>query len=277
MKACVAVLVSILTVSVLTQESYAAPSFLGMCHKEWDCNATQSLYDGQGSLVFGWLENTFGRDCKCVDGLLQDARPKVVRAHLINSPCMRNKRCGRYEVLYKETAASASRKITRGDRRILNKFDVVLDRAAARIEKSTGGLQCYISPCLECDLYEPARRMLANRVSARLPSCGIVDNPYRRRCLRGAICEAHGESPRVAEPCIVDLDGVDGATIDVAKYAQSYRRCDIVYYWEPWMNCIRGEFVNPRSRSCKYGRRLFNSLKGTLCRYFFQSFATCSL
>lgn len=267
----------LLALLAFAASAYAdAPSLLALCHKDWPCKSTISLYDGHSKIYSGWLENTFAKDCKCADELLSDPRPKVVRVHLVNSPCMRNKRCGRYEVLYKETAASASRKVVRGDRRFLAKFDAVLERTAMRIEKSAGDLRCYISPCLECDLYENARRVLANRVSARLPNCTIVDSPYKRRCLRGAVCEKHGANPRLSEPCIVDLDGIDGETIDVQTYANKYTHCDIRYYWEPWMNCIRGDFIDPRRRNCSYGSELFRYVKEVLCRYFYPSFDICS-
>ena len=226
-------------------------------------------------MELGWLENTFGRKCKCVDGLLNDARPKIIRAHLIQSPCMRNKRCGRYEALWGYTAASASRAALQPRSRLRRRFARILKTFRQRIEGKE--LTCYVSPCLECDLYERARRELANLVSAAVPSCNLVDNPYRRRCLAEYTCEKHGPSPKLSRPCIVDLDGVDGSTIDVKLYVEQYQHCDLRYYWEPWMNCIRGEFVDPRSRNCKYGTRTFNATKGILCRYFYPLSDTCSL
>ena len=240
----------ILLVSIQAPKATAAPSLLGMCHKTWNCNATVSLYDGQESIVTGWLENTFARDCKCADRLLSDSRKKIVRVHLINSPCMRNKRCGRYEVLYKETAASASRKVKRGDKRFLSKFNRILQTFKSRLEQSAGEVECYVSPCLECDLYEEPRRILADIVSAALPGCRIVDNPYRRKCLSGYTCEKHGENPRISEPCIVDTDGTDASTIDINKWLAKYSFCDIQFVWYPWMNCIGNQFVDPRNRKC---------------------------
>lgn len=250
-------------------------SFLGMCNKSWNCEATAALWDKK--IVTGWLENTFGEQCDCADKLLQDPRSKVVRVHIINSPCMRNNRCRRYEVLYGETAASASRKILRKDKRFFKKFDAVLERAALRIESAKGRLRCYISPCLECDLYENARRVLLLRVSARMPYCRVVDNPNSGSCIRGAVCERHGDSPSTIDPCIVDLDGTDGSRIDANKWVARYRHCAVSYYWEPWMNCITGRFVDPRKRVCDYGKKYFTRLKEALCHSSsHQSYAICS-
>jgi hypothetical protein len=89
-----------------------------------------------------------------------------------------------------------------------------------------------------------------------LPTCNIVDNPYRRRCLSGYTCEKHGVNPSLLAPCIVDLDGIDATTIDLKKWMAKYRHCDLSFYWERWMNCLPlkdGEpFVDPRKRGCRF-------------------------
>jgi hypothetical protein len=222
-------------------------SYLGMCHPTWSCKETLNNWRYE---PLGWLENTFGARCQCVDRFLAKPEPKVIRAHLINSPCMRNKRCGRYEVLYKETAASASRKIVRGDKAILKKFNTVLNRFRERIGKAKGDVKCYISSCLECDLYESARKVLADLVFAAVPNCTIVDNPYRRKCLSGYVCEGHGENPRLTAPCIADLDGTDALDVNLNKWLAKYSHCDIRFVWSSWMNCLSDKFVDPRKRNC---------------------------
>ena len=228
-------------------------SYLGMCHPTWDCKRALATWQGE---PIGWLENTFGDACSCADRFLQREEPKTIRVHLINSPCMRNKRCGRYEVLYKETAASASRKVIRGDTRFFRKFNRVLERFKARLNKSKGGVTCYISSCLECDLNAKARRILADTVSAAVPMCNLVDNPYRQRCLPGTICEQHGVNPRLSAPCIIDLDGIDGKTVDRKSWLAKYRHCDLSFYWERWMNCLPLKdgtpFIDPRKRGCRF-------------------------
>ena len=248
---------------MVSVEAWAAPSLLGICHPQFNCAGVDRLYRDQDKLVISWLENTFGHKCQCVERLLSDARPKIIRAHLIQSPCMRNKRCGRYEALWGYTAASASRAAQNPRSRLRKRFTVILERFRQRIQGKE--LTCYVSPCLECDLYEPARRVLANLVSAALPTCNIVDNPYRRRCLPGTTCEQHGTNPALSAPCIIDLDGIDGATVDLKKWVAKYKHCDLSFYWEPWMNCIRGSFIDPRSRNCSYGKSIF---EGAICRSF---------
>ena len=267
---------TLLLVLGVSVEALGAPSLLGVCHPKFNCGAVQQLYKGQDRLNISWLENTFGGECKCLEPLLNDVRPKVIRTHLIQSPCMRNKRCGRYEALWGYTAASASRAAKNPKSRLRKRFAVILERFRQRINGRN--LTCYVSPCLECDLYEPARRELANLVSAAVPSCNIVDNPYRRRCLSGAVCERHGVNPSLSAPCIIDLDGIDGTTVDVKKWVAKYQHCDLQFYWEYWMNCIRSEkFVDPRKRNCSYPFSLFEYTRGMLCQYFYPSSDTCSL
>lgn len=265
----------LLLLTMLLSVSAEAQSLLGMCHKDWRCNHTIEMLKGKESITTGWIENTFDRSCKCADRILKDSRLKTIRVHLVNSPCMRNKRCGSYEVLYKETAASASKKIIKGDKKLLAKYDAVLKRFKARI-KGMDNLKCYVSPCLECDLNAKARKVLIDRTKAAVPQCTIVDNPYRQPCLKGYVCEKHGVNPKISPPCIVDLDGIDGSTINVEKWVSKYKACEIIYYWEPWMNCIRGSFIDPRKRNCKYDSSLFEYTEGVICQYFSHlSYDTC--
>jgi len=169
--------------------AYAAPSLLGICHKDYPCKQVNDLYQGVNQVHLSWLEHTFGDKCPCLESLLNDARPKIIRAHLIQSPCMRNKRCGRYEALWGYTAASGSRAALNPNSRLRKRFKKVLQQFKARITGKE--LTCYVSPCLECDLYEQARRALADLVASAVPGCNIVDNPYRRKCLSGYVCEKH--------------------------------------------------------------------------------------
>jgi len=262
--------------ALMTTAQAQAPSYLAMCHKNWNCSATLQTWSGIERIKTGWLENTFAADCKCADKLLQLRKPKTIRVHLINSPCMRNGRCGRYEVLWGYNKASASRAVHRERSRLNKRFNAVLERFRQRLEAARGRVQCYVSPCLECDLNERARRTLLNRVSAALPSCILVDNPYRHRCIPGTICETHGYEVPKSKPCITDMDGLDGSKIGVKGWIANSRHCAIKYYWEPWMNCIRGGFVDPRRRDCGYPKEMFNKTRSVLCRYFYPSSVTCS-
>lgn len=240
-------------------------SLLGMCHKDFDCKQIRSIWNGISTIKTGWLETTFGIDCPCITKLLKSTKPKIVRVHLLNGPCLRNKRCGRYEPFWKMTIASANRKVKKGDRRFYKKFSVVLDRVKKRLASATGQLTCYISPCLECNLYAGTRRILFDLVRVTLPDCVLVDSPISGPCLSGTVCERHGIDPHVVKPCIVDMDGSSGLNADTKKYLSAYRRCDVRYYWEPWMNCASHNFIDPRQRKCSIDINKIKRAREYLC------------
>jgi hypothetical protein len=236
----------------------AGPSFLGVCAPTWNCTATLKMYEGKPTVVTGWLENTFAADCQCGERILQLDAPKIGRWHIANSPCLRNRRCGKYEIFAGLSVERANRKIDRRDAALLKKFRTVTLRLKRRLEAARGGLTCYVSPCLECDLRDNGRRTLGAIISRFLPDCTIVDSPHRRECLAGSVCELHGTAPKFSGPCIADLDGVDGKVVDLRAYKRATLNCDLRYYWEFWHNCNRGgAFIDPRARDCRYPQRKF--------------------
>jgi len=268
-------LLAVLLLAGALEATAQAPSFLSLCHKDTNCAAVKSLWHGQDTIQTGWLEKTFAPDCKCADELLRSHKAKVVRIHLMNGPCMRNRRCGRYEPLWGYNKASGSRAVRTNKSRLIRRFHRVLRVTKERLSKADN-LTCYVSPCLECDLNENARRIILNHVSASLPQCIPVDNPHGQSCIKGFVCESHGEHPRTVAPCIADLDGTNGRLIDLKKWVDRTKRCDLAYYWEPWMNCLRGSFVDPRQRNCKYPLSIYKQTKRILCRSFLrQLFGTC--
>lgn len=256
-----------LLLSVTTAYGEAGPSFLGICSPSWNCKETLRYYKTQDTIVTGWLENTFSSSCKCGDAILQLPQPKVARWHIANGPCLRNRRCGPYEVFAGLSVERANRKIERGDALLLKKFTAVTLRLKQRIESAKGGLTCYVSPCLECDFRDAGRTILANIVRDHLPACVIVDNPHGRKCKRGSVCEGHGDTPKLSKPCIADLDGKDGKVVDLRAYRRRTVSCDLRYYWEPWFNCIRSaKFIDPRKRDCSYDRKRFKEMKEKVWR-----------
>ena len=269
-------LILVVGIALLTPPAYGqGASYLGLCHRTWDCRGMMKTWTEHGVIVTGWLEGTFADDCKCADKLLNDARAKIVRVHIMNGPCMRNERCGRYEAFWGYSIPKANRDVRRWKGRVVKRFKKAVTKLKQRLKNSKGDLTCYVSPCLECDLNEAARRVLLAYVSVHLPNCILVDNPYGRRCLRGTVCEKHGSNPVIDKPCIVDLDGIDGKYVNMKKWVEQYKHCDIAYYWEPWMNCIKGKFVDPRKRSCKVIHKLFTTVRNLLCRLYFPLLGTC--
>jgi hypothetical protein len=254
---------SILLLLAFMATAEAQVSYLGLCNKTWNCQATVSSF-GTGPIVTGWLENSFGSKCECANRLLQTANQKVIRVHLINSPCMRNKRCQRHDVLYGHTRASASRALANPRSPTFRRFEQVVARFKRRLSMSKGELQCYVSPCLECDLNGRARKTMLDAVHAALPSCVLVDNPHGQSCLPGYVCEGHGTSPNLSRPCIADNDGAEfKSLLDLKRYAHKTKDCDIRFYWSAWMNCNFGGFIPPTERICRTSFKQLNQARRT--------------
>ena len=236
-------------------------SFLGLCNPTWDCRGTLQTFANRQEILVGWLEGSFGQSCRCGDAVLKSTKRKVIRIHLANGPCLRNRRCGRHEVFYGYTIASASRAIEKAPKRLNTRLMKVIERTKARLNGATR-LSCLISPVLESDFKPSVRLKWLELVEQHFPGCDIVDNPLKKPCIKGFVCERHGLEIKAKAPCIADLDGDDGSRINIKQWYNSVRQCDLKFYWEPWMNCIRdGEFIDPVNRDCTYKRSRFIKLR----------------
>ena len=261
----------ILAIVTTCSQASAAPglSYLALCQKSWPCERSLLAFKGQKVIRTGWLEQTFAEDCRCADKLLDDPRPKEIRVHISNGPCLRNRRCGPYEVFSGESIASANRKVKAGDKKLIDKFVAVAKKLAARLAESKGGLTCYVSPMLESDLDEEARTVLHNITRDLLPGCSLVDSPHRRPCLPNTICESHGAAPRVKRPCIADMDGAPAEGEDELKFLRATKRCDLSLLWGLGLNCntaLGQKFIDPRKRDCVRPKSYYENLARYLGR-----------
>jgi hypothetical protein len=259
----------ILALVTTCSQASAAPalSYLGICNKNWPCQKSIAAFKGQETIRFGWVEQTFGEDCACVDKLLRSDRPKEIRVHIANGPCLRNKRCGRYEIFHGETIASAQKAVGVSRSRVMRRYTKVLDRLRERLAKSRGPLTCYVSPVLESDFNGRTRKILHSLTASYLPSCTLVDNPLRGKCIRGAVCERHGPDPGLTPPCIADLDGIDAQETSVPKFLRRTKACDMSFVWSVGLNCNGHHsqtFIDPRQRDCVQSGADIEALAGWL-------------
>jgi hypothetical protein len=247
----------ILAAAILTMGTASAEnvglSYLGLCNRTWPCESSLKAYKHQSVIRTGWLEHSFGIECPCADRLLKDKRPKEVRIHLVNGPCMRNRRCARREVFHGFTIASANRDLKRENSKIARRVSRIAERVKDRLAKSRGPLTCYVSPVLEGDINEDSRKALHRIAGAYLPHCTLVDSPHKRPCLPNTVCEAHGEAPRLKRPCIADLDGVSAYDTHIPTYLRHTAKCDLSYLWAHGFNCNKqGQSFSgpPAGRTC---------------------------
>lgn len=244
---------AVVAYSTACHAQQTAMSYIALCSQSWPCDESLKAYEGLPVIRTGWLERSFAADCACADTLLQDERPKEIRVHLSNGPCMRNRRCGRHEIFFGYTIASANRAIMRPQSRLVRRYKRQVERLGERLGSSRGGLSCYVSPVLEADINERARKELHRLAGAYLPQCVLVDNPLKRRCIPGMVCEKHGPEPTLQKPCIADLDGISAFDTDPAAFLERTQHCDLSFLWAHGFNCnARGQSFagDPLKRDC---------------------------
>ena len=232
----------------------AGISLIGLCHRDWDCAATLEYFKSRTPAVFGFLMGgTFGDDCPCAQKLLTLPQQKIVRIHLANSTCFqeRGRLCGEQELFYGLSIGEADRAISAEDPKVLSKFERSMREAERLLVEVQGPLECYISPCLECNLSPQARGVLLRLTKRHFPECAMVDNPIRGACLPGYVCEAHGARASLSPPCIADLDGEELPISMWRAFHQRFEQCNISFWWSSALNCISGpKFTPPRERAC---------------------------
>ena len=224
-------------------------SLLGLCHQRFPCKKAQAILSKEGPLVFGWLDGTFNNSatnedkCPCGSELLGDKRSKIVRVHIINGPGLRNRRLQRHELGYGFTISTLDREILKypsanQDSQFLQNFRLRLRAVADQIKTAGGSITCYISPCLECDLTDESRKKLLEIAAEEIPACQLVDNPLKKSCLPGYICETHQVKKSKPAPCIADMDGVDQRDVDLAVWRELHKHCLLMFKWQDWYNLL---------------------------------------
>ena len=239
-------------------------SALGLCSPHFDCTSFISAFEEASVIRTGWIDNSFSDSCSCGIRLLHHHAPKIVRIHIANSPCLRNQRCGVYEIFYGEDPLSADQKIKSREQQLLSRFR----RRWAVVKSQIAGAvnaRLLISNCLECDLSEESRAVLIEEARAFFPDLEFVDNPmpYSGPCLPRTICEYHSSPPPQSGPYIVDLDGTDFYSIDPVRLSQEHSAALMVLMWTPSFNgAPAGQpFIDPRERVSFPSRLDFDAVR----------------
>lgn len=204
----------------------------------------------------GALDWTFGTDVRPLAEVLARVKPELFRVHILNTTCVRNQNCGKYEPLYGYTITSLDAAIKNHEAKILTHL-----RARVGIYKDLSSkfaaTRMLLSPALEHDLTPPSWRILADNVLAVWPEVQLVNSPIdlsRAERYRGAWIEGHGP----LAPSWVDinsLDGQDATDISIAQWTARFIKVKVLYVWSRVYNCRnQGPWEDPRARkSCANG------------------------
>lgn len=249
-------ILSLLLPIVALAEPIGGASYIGMCNQKFPCDRAIKALESEHTKAIGYLADAFGHECSCVREFLKLPGGKYVRVHLANGTCFpeRGRKCGRYDVFYKETQKSAQRKLERRDKTLLRRYRASIMRTKALLGNEREDLTLRYSICLECNLSDRARKVLLSEAVKHFPRDAIVDSPLRHECLPGLICEKHGDSMRYkkGQHCISDLDGITMFEADVERLKKRSRQCEAIFYWTTGFNLLpygyQGKFIYPYAR-----------------------------
>jgi len=256
MKSSLISLISLCVLLITTiASSYAEPiraaSYVGMCNSNFPCEKAL-----QGIKALGYLADAFGHRCQCVQEFLKTPGPKYLRVHLANGTCFpeRKRKCGRKDVFYGESLRSAESKILRKDRRIFRAYEASILRTKRLLSIADSETTIRYSLVLEAPFSNKARQRLLEIAKNHLPEEALVDSVLSQKCLKGLICERHGDSMRYSsgQRCISDTDGISFPEANLQRFEQRSAQCEAIFYWSVGFNLLpygySGKFIYPYER-----------------------------
>jgi hypothetical protein len=235
--------------------SYAKPirgaSYIGICNPSFPCQKAL-----RGVKALGYLADAFGHRCQCIREFLKTPGPKYLRVHLANGTCFpeRGRKCGRKDVFYRESLKSAESKILRRDRGIFRAYEASILRTKRLLSSADAETTLRYSLVLEAPFSNRARQKLLKIAKRHFPEEALVDSVLSQRCLKGLICERHGDSMRYSpdQRCISDTDGIPFSDANLPRLEQHSAQCEAIFYWTTGFNLLpygySGKFIYPYER-----------------------------
>jgi hypothetical protein len=250
---------SISLVFMCIQQLHAEPlrgaSLIGMCSKNFECGRIEEVLRSTPPwqpVVFGYLAETFGRKCKCLDRLLDLPHKKIIRVHIANGTCFpeRGRRCNRLDVFSGLSQREAETLLNRNNRRLMRRFRMAVHRVHERLSGRQDAI-IYWSSTLESPFRKRARKRLLEALRGIVGDENLVDSVLKQRCLSNTVCERHGDrfSFEEGQRCIVDTDGIPMSSINQSSFLRGSIDCELAFYWTNGFNLLEGNrFTDPLKR-----------------------------
>jgi len=244
---------------LLTSSCCADPlkgaSLIGLCSKKFDCNGLEEVLSTtpvEEHITFGYLAETFGRRCRCLDRLLALPNPKVVRVHIANGTCFpeRGRRCNRLDVFSGLSQRQAETLLNRNNRKLMRRFRMAVHRVHERLSGRQDAI-IYWSSTLESPFRKRARKRLLEALRGIVGDENLVDSVLKQRCLSNTVCERHGDrfSFQEGQRCIVDTDGIPMSSMNRSSFQRDSKNCELAFYWTGGFNLLEGNrFTDPLKR-----------------------------
>lgn len=208
-------------------------SALGMCSPRYDYANMMTSFKYASVIRTKFLDNTFNPNgCKNLELLMREPKPLDMMSVILNGPGLRNGRLEKHEIHFGHSVSSLNRAVLNKEPKFMAKFDSRLNKIAAILNTRTGALTHRVNVCLECDLSQPARRILMERAKLVFPTAIYIDNPMQGACIPGLICEKHGSTANPPKPKSVDLDGEDYDGIKARQWGLRHADAETVYAWK---------------------------------------------
>lgn len=241
-------------------EPLRGASLIGLCSKNFDCkNVVEVLQttDLRDHITFGYLAQTFGRECKCLDRLLALPHQKVIRVHIANGTCFpeRGRKCNRLDVFSGLSQRKAETLINRNNRKLMRRFRMAVRKVHERLSNRQD-LTIYYSSTLESPFRKRARKRLLEALRGIVGDDNLVDSVLRQRCLSNTVCERHGDrfSFREGQRCIVDTDGIEMSVMNRKRFFNQSKACELQFFWAGGFNLLQKrqeKFIDPLVRKGK--------------------------
>jgi hypothetical protein len=229
--------------------------------QNFNCTAYKTSVGNLANYGISFLWNSFGNSYSCLDSELNNPKVNLVEVHLVNGPCIRDKRCGSYEYFSTYTTTTLAQGISNSDPSVIAEFkNAATNLATYLLPKLREGVSCYINPVLENNLSEEQLSTVVSWISPIFQNrCSFVWNPEGAEpglpATGTTISEGHGANPSfVNNQCFANPDGATITTLSqwtsyLSKYGSS---CVQAFTWTPNDNCLtpNAPFLDPRSRTC---------------------------
>lgn len=248
---CASLLALLLLTEQIAAEPIPAASYIGICNPRFPCEKAI-----RGVKALGYLADAFGHRCQCVQEFLKTPGAKYLRVHLANGTCFpeRGRRCGRKDVFYRETIKTAENKILQRDARLFRAYEASILRTRGLLSTADADTTIRYSLTLEAPFSNKARGRLLRVAKKHLPEEALVDSVLSQRCLKGLICERHGDSMSYlpGQRCISDTDGITLFEANLERLRSRSRSCEAIFYWSTGFNLLpygySGKFIYPYDR-----------------------------